>query len=880
MAVSEDLELSIDSALRSVDRLGQQLDQQARRYKVALADATAVLDNNVPVKIDVDDREVDEARRAVDRIDDSVVRTTQSSTQLSTVFRTIAASALGIAAARFFGDSIEEASALAEQGSAVAINFGDASSVIENLGRTSATALGLSQREALTYANQLGGLIRALGLTEAQAASMSETILGRASDIASFRDLEVTDVLEKIRSGLVGEVEPLRALGVNFNAATVEARAMALGLADANGEVDEAAKVQARLAIVLDQTALAQGNFALTSSGLANQQRTLKAEVANVKAEIGEQLLPVALAAVGVFREEMLPSLRELAERAVPLLEAAFRSGTPIIGSFLDVAVALAPVLEVLARVVSSIPEPLLAMVVTMTALKSPLTSAVTGVSDLVKGLNGAGGAIGSFTAMSVGIGAVTLALGLAVAAISAFNAKKEEQRRRIEEVRAAFEDEADSLDEDIARLAQQRFSGVTDDLRALGLTFQDLQTYALQGQAGTRALFNVLTQNGRATMSDAVIIASKLGTSLSELGLAGYEGGRGLDGMAGETYQLAANIRSFTQDVRDAAQAELDRLVVQEKVTEEQVSAAQEQSRLSDGTVDYLTALRLLNPAAAAAIVSQNGLAVAAETVTDETREAEEAMAKFVQTAVEKLPGITTALQDLEADTSLQQFMTNLAQETVRAQRFIENIASLRRRGATNLAQAFIEAGPQAAAKAAEDAAALSDAALRRQEASLDKFLDANAKAATSYTREVEGTADALDTELRRMEQAVERAKVDDLLKDLGIRAGSALAKGVGEGVVRDIAVATNAAHVLTTAAMQEVRDTLEAGGYTLARPTAPKPAATPKPAAPTGPAGTVPAQDRASVDRSYWVVDGEVLATSTNRRNGRRLAARRRAG
>ena len=98
------------------------------------------------------------------------------------------------------------------------------------------------------------------------------------------------DALEKLRSGLVGEAEPLRVLGVNINEATTKAKAFELGLVGANGVVSEAAKVQARYALILEQTVTAQGDFARTADGVANTQRTLTAEWENAQVVIGQAL--------------------------------------------------------------------------------------------------------------------------------------------------------------------------------------------------------------------------------------------------------------------------------------------------------------------------------------------------------------------------------------------------------------------------------------------------------------------------------------------------------------------------------------------------------------------------------------------------------------
>ena len=182
-----------------------------------------------------------------------------------------------------------------------------------------------------------------MGMTTDQSAKMSMGITGLASDLASFNNMEVGDVLEKMRAGLTGETEPLKALGVNINAAAVSAKAMSMGIVKATVDIakvteaqfkyDEATKksieatqkygiasdeakkaaieqgkaeralndalegkmpdltaaqkAQATYALIMEQTKTAQGDFARTSDGLANSQRINNALFADAAATLG-----------------------------------------------------------------------------------------------------------------------------------------------------------------------------------------------------------------------------------------------------------------------------------------------------------------------------------------------------------------------------------------------------------------------------------------------------------------------------------------------------------------------------------------------------------------------------------------------------------------
>jgi hypothetical protein len=212
-----------------------------------------------------------------------------------------AVNALGVVK-DFVAGSIQAASALQESISKVGVVFGDSSDDIREWASDSATQLGISEQAALEAAGTYGNLFSALGLSADAAADMSTSLVDLSADLASFNNANPEDVLLALRSGLVGEVEPLRKFGVSLNQARIEQVALNEGLWDGVGTLDAAAKAQAAYKIILEDTALAQGDFERTSDGLANQQRILTAEWENLQATIGTKLLPVALDVVSAFR--------------------------------------------------------------------------------------------------------------------------------------------------------------------------------------------------------------------------------------------------------------------------------------------------------------------------------------------------------------------------------------------------------------------------------------------------------------------------------------------------------------------------------------------------------------------------------------------------
>ena len=183
-----------------------------------------------------------------------------------------------------FGFAISAASDLNESQSAVNTVFGDSANVITDFSKTSATAMGISQNAYLDAASGLGALFTGMGLSDKTSADFSSNILQNASDLASFYNTDPGTALQDLNSGLVGEAEPLRKYGILLSEAAVQQKAMEqTGKANAK-QLTESEKVTARYALIQEQMGAAQGDFARTSGGLANQQRILRAQLADTAA--------------------------------------------------------------------------------------------------------------------------------------------------------------------------------------------------------------------------------------------------------------------------------------------------------------------------------------------------------------------------------------------------------------------------------------------------------------------------------------------------------------------------------------------------------------------------------------------------------------------
>lgn len=214
---------------------------------------------------------------------------------------------------KFLLDTVNEVSAVAEAGNRVTVVFGDAAQSVKEFATGSVQAMGQSTKQVLDATGTFGNLFTGLGVNKELAADLSKNMVTLASDIASFADIPIDDAFDKFRSGLSGEFEPLKRIGVGINEVTLEQEALNLGFKKSGGVLDPTIKALATYNLILKRTTNAQGDFKNTQESLANQQRILTAEWQEAKLEIGQALLPTALALTKAIREN-IPALKEAAK--------------------------------------------------------------------------------------------------------------------------------------------------------------------------------------------------------------------------------------------------------------------------------------------------------------------------------------------------------------------------------------------------------------------------------------------------------------------------------------------------------------------------------------------------------------------------------------
>jgi len=214
------------------------------------------------------------------------------------------AAALSVTAIVSFGKAcINLGSDLAEVQNVVDVTFGSMSSTINDFARNAISQFGLSETSAKKYTSTMGAMLKSMGFTTSAAADMSMEMTGLAADMASFYNLDSEEAFNKIRAGISGETEPLKQLGINMSVANLEAYALSQGITKAYNAMTQQEQAMLRYNYLLTATADAQGDFARTSDGWANQVRVLTERFNSLKAAIGQGLIAVLTPVVKVLNE-------------------------------------------------------------------------------------------------------------------------------------------------------------------------------------------------------------------------------------------------------------------------------------------------------------------------------------------------------------------------------------------------------------------------------------------------------------------------------------------------------------------------------------------------------------------------------------------------
>lgn len=291
------------------------------------------------------DRDLRKAQQRTDKFGKSSSKSINSVSNSIRNLGLVAGAVLGAAlVGKLLKETTRAASDLQETTSKFSTVFKDQIKEAKNFSTILRDGYAMSNRESKFFLSSVQDLLVPMGVASKQAAKMSFEVSKLAADLGSFNNLKTEQVMLDMQSALVGNFETMKKYGVVLNATVTQQKALEMGLALTKNELTAGHKAMAAYQLIVEGSAAAVGDMARTSGDYANQMKKLEANIEDVKAVLGQELLPV-LADMAIRLNAWIKELREsgdslgvwskaIAESVVAVSKVVFNSIALMVSAF------------------------------------------------------------------------------------------------------------------------------------------------------------------------------------------------------------------------------------------------------------------------------------------------------------------------------------------------------------------------------------------------------------------------------------------------------------------------------------------------------------------------------------------------------------------
>lgn len=211
---------------------------------------------------------------------------------------------------QFIAQTVTESNKYQEDLNLFTVALGQYAAEAQNYAEKVSDVMGIDPAQWLRNQGIFNTLLTGFGDTAERAQLMSQNLTQLGYDLSSFFNISIEDAMQKLQSGISGELEPLRRLGYDLSQARLEQTALNLGIKESVANMTQAEKAELRYYAIMTQVTTAQGDMARTLEAPANQLRILQAQLTQAARAIGNifiptlnAILPYAIAVVQVIRE-------------------------------------------------------------------------------------------------------------------------------------------------------------------------------------------------------------------------------------------------------------------------------------------------------------------------------------------------------------------------------------------------------------------------------------------------------------------------------------------------------------------------------------------------------------------------------------------------
>ncbi|KQS45910.1 hypothetical protein ASG38_14975 [Flavobacterium sp. Leaf359] len=290
--------------------------------------------------------------------------------------------ALSVPLAAMGAAAIKYGSDYEESVNKVDVAFKGASDQVKAFSKNSLEAFGIAEGSALDMAALFGDMATSMGLPTDKAADLSTSLVGLAGDLASFKNIGIDQATTALNGVFTGETESLKMLGIVMTEANLQQFAYSKGIRTKIKDMTQAQKVELRYAYVMAQTTNAQGDFARTGGGAANQMRIFQESLKQLGAQFGQVILPAFT--------KVITQVNSMIKRFSGLSDTS----KTVIVAVAGITAAIGPLLYAVGTVTAMVPKMAAGFETVKTAMKSfstfiaanPLTAIAAGIALVVAG--------------------------------------------------------------------------------------------------------------------------------------------------------------------------------------------------------------------------------------------------------------------------------------------------------------------------------------------------------------------------------------------------------------------------------------------------------------------------------------------------------------
>ena len=246
---------------------------------------------------------------------------------------------LGVAAGTVGKEMVDLASSAKEAGSAFDVVFGEGASgqQLNAFVEEFANKAGMANFELQDLLKTTGQVVQSVGFTAEESAKLGEELAIVAGDVAAFNNVQggATPVMEAFTKALLGERESLKTYGLSITEAQVQTKAFSMTGKENAKSLTQQEKAMATLELIKEKSIVTQGYLNAEQDSFAAKSNEARAKLTELKATMGQELLPIA--------EALLPVFVDLVQEIGPQLVGAIQAVSPFVSAIGQLISQLAP---------------------------------------------------------------------------------------------------------------------------------------------------------------------------------------------------------------------------------------------------------------------------------------------------------------------------------------------------------------------------------------------------------------------------------------------------------------------------------------------------------------------------------------------------------